>query len=96
VPTRKRKLVCTVFVTDDKGIAHEFDAGDNLPAWAEKLVTNPACFEGEDDDEPDAPAPASRGARTAATTAQADSTEGTPEEDAPDAEGDPAKRGKGK
>ena len=31
-------LNTTVHLTDDKGEAHDFKAGDKLPAWAEKSL----------------------------------------------------------
>jgi hypothetical protein len=78
MPKTKKRLKAFVFVTDENGQAHEFGPGDSLPAWAEKAITNPACFESVDEDPEAPPAPAAR-ARTA-TSAQKDAPEGTADE----------------
>jgi hypothetical protein len=33
-----------VHVTDDKGAAHVFGPADDVPAWAQELITNPKAW----------------------------------------------------
>lgn len=38
------RLASVVHVMDDKGQAHAFGPGDEVPAWAESLITNPKAW----------------------------------------------------
>jgi hypothetical protein len=62
-------LNTTVHLTDDKGEAHVFKAGDKLPAWAEKSLAESWPADRDDlwsteaakeDDEAPAPRPADK------------------------------------
>lgn len=37
-------LTTTVHVTDDKGTAHVFGPADEVPEWAQALITNPKAW----------------------------------------------------
>ncbi|MFD9205974.1 hypothetical protein ACFVZM_06800 [Streptomyces sioyaensis] len=37
-------LATTVHVTDDKGAAHVFGPADEVPPWAQALITNPKAW----------------------------------------------------
>lgn len=39
-------LVTHVAVRDEQGVIHSFGPGSEIPAWAAKLITNPAVWEG--------------------------------------------------
>lgn len=50
-----RKLVSHVHAYDDAGNSGVFGPDDKLPAWALKAITNPAAWDGGDQEEfPDA------------------------------------------
>ncbi|MFE5828746.1 hypothetical protein ACFQ8W_00495 [Streptomyces sp. NPDC056508] len=38
------KLATFVHVTDEKGTNHVFGPADEVPAWAESLITNPKAW----------------------------------------------------
>jgi hypothetical protein len=44
------RLANVVHLTDDKGQAHAFGPGDEVPAWAESLITNPKAWAEAPDD----------------------------------------------
>ena len=46
-----RKLARTVYVTGASGEQVRFSPGDDVPAWAEKAITNPKAWEGDADGE---------------------------------------------
>ncbi|WP_425837318.1 hypothetical protein [Streptomyces fractus] len=38
------RLATFVHVTDDEGVNHAFGPADDVPAWAEALITNPKAW----------------------------------------------------
>jgi hypothetical protein len=40
------KLTTFVHVTDDKGVSRAFGPDDDVPAWAQRKITNPKAWEG--------------------------------------------------
>jgi hypothetical protein len=37
-------LATNVHVTDERGVAHVFGPADDVPAWAQALITNPKAW----------------------------------------------------
>ena len=48
-------LVTHVSLRDETGNVVSFGPGDDVPAWAKKLITNPRVWEGGEDDTADQP-----------------------------------------
>lgn len=61
------KLSATVHVDDSEGVTHIFGPDDDVPAWAQKAITNPAAWA----EAPEAP----KRAPAKATAKSADDTE---------------------
>jgi hypothetical protein len=55
-----KKLASTVHVADADGVVQVFGPGDDVPAWAEKAITNPKAWA---EDEPEDPKPAASRAK---------------------------------
>lgn len=39
------KLIRVVHMQDERGDPHTFRPGDDVPAWAQRRITNPACWD---------------------------------------------------
>lgn len=51
-----RRLNTYVYVTDDMGAVHAFGPDHTVPEWAQKVITNPNVWTGQDDAAAEEPA----------------------------------------
>lgn len=56
-----RRLAFHVHVADEHGEIHEFGPDDQVPAWAQKAISNPSAWAEEPDTEPAPGNPATEG-----------------------------------